>query len=111
MDAGGIVYEEVKLLTIKKEKKLSQTQIDVVKAKNRQALSENDSIRKDASKLFQIILGNLSTDSIRKIQERVAEGMDVIEANGSYTTTPQYLPITWDDFLSNRDLTHLWTAI
>ena len=111
LDTGGIKYVKVKLLTIKKEKQLSQTQIDLVKAKNRQALSENDSMKEDATKLFQIILGNLSTDSIRKIQERVAEGMGAIEASGSYTQTQQYLPTTWDDFLSNRDLTHLWTAI
>jgi len=40
LDTGGIIYEKVQLLSIRKEKTLSQTQIDVVKAKNRQALSE-----------------------------------------------------------------------
>jgi len=111
LDVGGILYEKVKLLSKKKEKKLSQTQIDVVKAQNRQIMSENETIKEDAGKIFQIILGNLSTDSVRKIQEKVAEGIDPITASGSYIETPKYLPYTWDDFLANRDLSHLWTAI
>ena len=66
LDTGGTAYEKAKLLAAKKEKKLSQAQADVAKAKSRKALSESDSMREDASKLLQVVLGSLSADSVRK---------------------------------------------
>ena len=111
LDVGGLNKGKLTVLSIKKERKLSQTQLDVVKAKNRQTMTDNERIDVLASKTFQVILGNLSTESVRRIQEKVAEGIPSIPASGSVLATMDYVPKNWDDFLADRDVTHLWTAI
>ena len=64
-----------------------------------------------SAKFFQVILGNLSTESVRRVQEKVAVGIPSIPASGSVLATMDYVPKNWDDFLADRDVTHLWTAI
>jgi hypothetical protein len=111
LDVGSIEKGKLKVLSIKKEKRLSQTQLDVVKAKNRQIMTDNERLDILASKTFQVILGNLSTESVRRIQEKIAEGIPSIPASGLVLATMDYVPKNWDDFLADRDVTHLWTAI
>jgi len=111
LDVGSIEKGKLTVLSIKKEKKLSQTKLDVVKAKNRQIMSDNERLDILASKTFQVILGNLSTESVRRIQEKIAEGIPSIPASGLVLATMDYVPQNWDDFLADRDVTHLWTAI
>ena len=65
LDVRGAVCEKAKLLPAEREEKLPQAQAGAARAQSRQALSESDSTREGASKLLQVALGSLSTDSAR----------------------------------------------
>jgi hypothetical protein len=53
----------------------------------------------------------MSLESKRKVQEITAEGVPAITGNGNLQSTPAFAPVTWDDFISERDVVHLYAAI